>query len=85
MSGLDGFEPGKNSVFMVFPDMQGWRKLPWYTPFESTTRRGPNGGWAFLLDDANPDDGVVDNWFELMDCWYDDTSSDPGGINGYLW
>jgi len=85
MPGLKGFQPGKNGIFIVFPDQRAWQQLPGYTPLEAFEETGPYGRWAFLRDGATPDNGIVENWFELMDACYDDTSGDPGGSNGYLW
>ena len=93
MPGLEGFEPGKNGIFLVFPDGDArtgfmnarvWRSLAWYTPLEPAEEGGPYGRWAFLADGATPDNGEVENWFELLDFWFDDTSEDPGGLNGYV-
>jgi clostripain len=59
--------------------------MDWYTPLRGRGEGAPYGHWSFLADGATPDDGEIDNWFELLDCWFDDTSEDPGGFNGYVW
>lgn len=56
-----------------------------YTRLEREEEGAPYGRWSFLADGATPDDGEVENWFELMDSWFDDTTSDPGGYNRYAW
>ena len=96
MDGLAGFEPGKNGAFIVFPDgdapAQGllgstrqWQRCGWSTPLEARDEKAPYGRWAFLADGATAENGVVENWFELLDSWFDDVSKDPAGLNGYRW
>ncbi len=96
MDGLTGFENGKHGVFLVFPDgtattrgtfgeVPTWSELGWYTPLAAESEGGAYGRWAFLEDGATPGDGIVDNWFELLDAWFDDTSSSPEGLNGYAY
>lgn len=96
MSGLEGFEQGKHGIFIVCPDgdapvesrlgpTRKWTEMAWYTPLEAQNEMAPYGRWAFLADGAEPGNGVVENWFELLDCWYDDDSNDPAGLNGYAW
>jgi len=36
-------------------------------------------------DGATTGNGEVENWFELLDSWFDDTSGDAGGLNGHRW
>ena len=35
------------------------------------------GNWSFLKDGATPGNGVVENWFELLESWFNE--SDSGG------
>ncbi len=97
MKGLEGFEDGKCGVFIVFPDgdaqvkgMLGgtqplWSRFRWYSPLEAEKKTDPYGMWAFLRDGATPGNGVVENWFELLDAWFDPDPKGNGGINGYPW
>jgi clostripain len=94
MDGLTGFEPGKHGLFIVFPDGDArgerfgarvWSELAWYTPLEPAGDFGHYGRWAFLADGATPGNGKVENWFELLDSWFDDTTKVPGGLNRYRW
>jgi clostripain len=92
MDAYEGFEPGKNGVFIVLPgdDENGrrgsrWRRFDWYTPRPLAGGREPYGRWAFLRDGATEGNGAVENWFELLDSWFDDAGAGPGGINGYPW
>jgi hypothetical protein len=75
------------NVYMRTPfgSSRVWSRFGWYTPLACDGGDGPYGRWAFLADGATPDNGQVETWFELLDCWFDDTSSDPGGSNGYVW
>jgi clostripain len=84
MSAYAGFEGGKNGIFIVLPlDTPGrWRNFRWYTPLAFEERSKDLGRWAFLTDGATPGNGKVENWFELLDAWFD-AADDAGGINGY--
>ncbi len=87
MDGYADFQPGKDGVFIVMPeDQEGrWKHFGWYTPLPLEGGRQPYGRWAFLKDGATPANGKVENWFELLDSWYDDVSDAPEGLNGYRW
>jgi clostripain len=83
MSNYKGFEAGKNGVYIVLPSGEPgcWNQFRWYTPLAGTGR--DYGRWSFLKDGATPGNGVVENWFELLDFWFDDQDA-RGGINGYV-
>ncbi len=80
MSGYKQFEAGKNGVFIVLPSGRPncWKHYRWYTPL-----RGDNGenygNWSFLKDGATPGNGVVENWFELLESWFD-VAEDVGEV-----
>jgi clostripain len=80
MSGYKQFEAGKNGVFIVLPSGRPncWQHYRWYTPIRGD--RENYGNWAFLRDGAMPGNGVVENWFELLESWFGGTD-EPGGIN----
>jgi clostripain len=82
MSAYKHFEAGKNGVFVVLPSGKPdcWKQFPWYTPLRGDRRS--YGNWSFLQDGATPGNGVIENWFELLDAWFD-VADDKGGINGY--
>lgn len=94
MPGLAGFEPGRNGAFLHFPagaarairgtlGQRAWASSRWYSPLPHRDDRGVLlGDWAWCRDGATRDDGVADNWFELLDAWYDDGGGD-GGVNGW--
>ena len=84
MNAYAGFEDGKHGVFVVLPaDVPGrWRNFNWYTPKASMDGGKDYGHWAFLADGATEGNGKVENWFELLDSWFD-TPDDAGGVNGY--
>ena len=84
--GLEGFEEGRHGLYVVFPGgdasaspAAAWQALRWYHPSEGG--RG-HGRYAWCADGATPGDGRVDNWFELLDAWYD-AGEAPQGVNGY--
>lgn len=98
--GLDGYRdflPGRNGVYVVYPfsreteegspttmeSSELWSSYAWYGP-----RRGVPGAtfgnYSWCRDGARPGNGLVENWFELLDAWYDGDALD-GGANHYLW
>ena len=86
-----GFEAGKNGVFIVFPDGDGlWKEKPqwatfgWYHPGDRSNYRYSYGKYAWHNDGATPGNDVVENWFELMDSWFDN-NDEEGGVNAYRW
>ena len=97
MKGLEGFQDGKSGVYIVFPDgdaevkqLSGfpqklWARFRWYSPLDPEKEKDPYGRWAFLKDGATPDNGIVENWYELLDAWFDADPKGDGGTNGYRW
>lgn len=88
MSRYDGFEPGRHGLYVVFPGASPldegqpvWNGMSWYHP---DVRQGVHsfGGYDWCRDGAVPGNGAVENWFELLDAWFDD-GTDSGGVNGY--
>lgn len=82
-AGDDDFSPyfknGKNGVSIFFPEGDvfdkgklRWNEYIWY-----------NDNLAWCKDNAVSGDGKVDNWFELLDCWFDSTTDSTGGLNTY--
>ena len=98
MSGYRGFEAGKTGVFTSFPDgdakagglrlgrstLRVWDDFDWYVPFEVKQKDANLGNLAWCRDGATPGDRVVDNWFELLDSWFD-VDDENGGVNRYRW
>jgi clostripain len=84
MSAYAGFEDGKHGVFVNLPpDQPGrWRNFVWFTPGKHVEGGKDVGGWAFCADGAVAGNGKVENWFELLDAWFDE-ADDAGGVNGY--
>ena len=98
MEGIEGFEPDTNGVFVVVPNGEApsrsrslpgsspknrWYDFRWYTPRKPVNLPNAYGHWAWCSDGATEDNGVVENWFELLDAWFD--SEQGGGFNEYRW
>ncbi len=94
--GFKGFKPGRNGIYIVFPDGDSpvtndagapsvWSKFGWYSPLSRAGTKGPYGNWSFLRDGAQAANGKVENWFELLDYWYDEPKDDALGWNRYAW
>ncbi len=77
MSAYQNFETGKNGVFIVLPSGRPncWKHYRWYTPIKGD--REHYGNWSFLQDGGTPGNGVVENWFELLESWFQATSTAP--------
>ena len=91
MSSYVGFQKGKNGLFIVFPDGDAtdkngtqWASFKWYHPDRGLESDAVHGNLSWCRDGATRENGVVDNWFELMDSWFD-TNDAEGGINRYRW
>ncbi len=92
-----GFESGRHGLFLVFPDGdvrdrffglagRAWNRFAWYAPGDAVGERGraarhAYGKYRFCADGAAPANGAIENWFELLDRWFDDP--DDGGANRY--
>jgi len=90
-SSLPRFEAGASGVYIVFPDGDAeprrgpkgkrfWDGCEWYSPLPVDRFYGR---LAWCKDGATPGNGKVENWFELMDFWFDDTKAGPEGSNQY--
>jgi clostripain len=89
-----GFVPGRHGLYIVFPEGdkktprgQGyWESMAWYSALPVSGKRGAYGRYAWCIDGAAPSNRAVDNWFELMDAWFDAApEASLGGVNGYAW
>jgi clostripain len=89
-SSLQRFVSGSTGVWITFPDgdasvrqRDGERKLwamcRWYSPLPVD---GVYGRLAFCRDGAKAGNGVVENWFELLDAWFE-AGAENGGANCY--
>lgn len=85
------FSPGQHGLYIVFPggvptvgDTAVWSFFRWYHPGDQRTLRTAYGRYDWCRDGALPDNGRVENWFELLDSWLD-VNDASGGFNGYRW
>ena len=91
MDDSEGFEPGKHGLYIVFPggvaEIGGspvWSFFRWYHPLDQRTLRTAFGNYDWCRDGAVPGNGRVENWFELLDAWYD-VSDEARGMNFSRW
>ncbi len=76
------FEPGRNRVYILFPDgaalhdgRRHWEFLRWYSPLDVRhLSKDSFGLHAWCKNGATPVNGIVVNWFELLDSWSDITN-----------
>jgi clostripain len=87
---LPRFAAGRTGIYLTFPPGDQmvtrrdkverlWSLCRWYSPLAVP---GVWGRLAFCRDGATAGNGVVENWFELLDSWYD-ASAVGAGANGY--
>ena len=94
-SDYSDFINGKSGLAIFFPDGDAnykgdpyWARQWWYNAIDTTDGGAhPNqlyGKLAWCMDGTVTN--KVENWFELLDKWYDNpTNPSDGGLNGYQW
>jgi clostripain len=97
-SDYTSFENGKNGLFIFFPDgdlsyksKSHWTWQWWYSPLDTNIDYGTGllyGKLAWCTGGTTADS--VENWFELLDSWYDIPANgggnlSDGGLNSYQW
>ncbi len=88
MAYFPGFQNGKHGIYVVFPDgaatanaTRHWSRFRWYNALDVRDPSRSFGCYTWCRDGAEPGNGRVENWFELLDSWYD--KREGGGVNGY--
>ena len=90
----EGFRDGEHGLYLIFPEgdtktRRGktyWSKMSWYSPLAVDEGEDGYGRYAWCIDGAEPSNGEVENWFELMDAFFDSSENGiPGGENEYAW
>ena len=84
-----GFDSTRHGLYVVFPDgdektrrgQRYWTRTHWYTPLAVKGKDG-YGLYSWCSDGAKAGNGKVENWFELMDAWFDQDDA-QGGSNRY--
>jgi len=91
-SAYSGFVEGKSGVHIFFPDgdstLSGYSYRCWYYQRWYNAIAPSSGGYGKLVwcaDGATASNGSVENWFELLDNWYDTSNGSDGGLNEYQW
>lgn len=92
-----GFTNGQNGLSIFCPDgdreyyaLDGnyypfFKRQWWYNALDTNEWNGLlYGKLSWCKDNGVEGNEVVDNWFELLDCWFDEHNEDDGrGYNGY--
>ena len=89
-----GFTNNKNGIHMIFPKKTIGTKdslsyLYWYTSVDIASYLASTNDLYGKLSfcSGGSENGIVENWFEMIDRWYDDntkgTSQGLKGYNGY--
>ncbi len=91
------FQNRKNGVHIFFPDgdrlyyenpdwYPHWAYQWWYNSIDTNIDYGTDflyGKLDWCIDDATPDNSIAENWFEMLDSWFDTSNDSSGGLNGY--
>lgn len=92
LSHYEEFVPGRGGIYVTLPDgnkvrkeRNYWELADWYAPGPCVVSDAGYGRYAWCADGAQPANGVVENWFEMLDAWFDPGPADLGGSNGYAW
>ncbi len=92
-SAYSGFVEGKSGVHIFFPDGDSttgtnpnihWASQKWYNSLDLSSS-GSYGKLAWCIDGATAGDSTDQNWFELLDSWFDTINDGTGGLNDYQW
>ena len=91
----NSFERGKNGVHIFFPDgddhtysgKRQWASQWWYNPIDTGQELTPYGqclyGKLQFCGSGTQANGIVENWFEMLDKYCDDHVSSGYGAVGY--
>ncbi|MBP7553439.1 MAG: clostripain [Spirochaetes bacterium] len=90
-SEFDNYVSGKNGLTIFFPagdkpyyTSKYWNYQIWYNPLDASEFSNYYGKILWCQDNATRDNGIVENWFELLDYFYDDKTRNGGeSINYY--
>ncbi|GAA0076016.1 clostripain [Clostridium sp. CTA-5] len=99
-SKFKGFTEGKNGMSIFLPDgnkiytdsfsyisFPCWQGQSWYNSIDTTIIKDNYlyGKLSWCKDGQTPKINDVGNWFELLDCWFDTSNDETGGVNRYQW
>lgn len=99
-SDFSGFEEKKNGISIFFPDGDKsytnpdnitdiyWAFQWWYNSIDTNTDYAAGyyyGKLAWCIDVVIESNNTVENWFEMLDSWFDTSNGGDGGLNGYQW
>ncbi|MBP5449270.1 MAG: hypothetical protein J6Y01_04050 [Spirochaetales bacterium] len=80
------FENGKCGLAIFSPFYQYlWTQNLSYNAIEITAADGISGygNYAWCIDGCEPNNNEPENWFELLDSWFDINNNESGGRNHY--
>ena len=76
-SSYTGFQKNTNGLAVFFPYDGNWSDQVWYHPYDMSSFTYCYGKISWCKDGATENNGI-ENWFELLDSWYD-----SGDVNSY--
>ncbi len=84
----------KSGIYQVIPEGNRlfsktknsfWSHCDWFSPDDKSSNQDSYGQYDWCIDGAIRGNDQVDNFFELLDCLFDDTNDERGGVNKYQW
>lgn len=99
-SSFKNFAEGKNGISIFLPDgskvykdlysgssYTGWQAQRWYNSLDTGAIDSDllYGKLSWCKDGQSSKINHVGNWFELLDCWFDNSNEPSGGFNWYIW
>ncbi|GJM32962.1 MAG: clostripain [Saprospiraceae bacterium] len=87
----ESFVEGKSGVYLIVPmgdnvfsrsGRSFWAHTTWYHPDDKSASENSYGFYDWCRNGANPNNGKVENFFELLDYLFDE-QNDEGGVNQY--
>lgn len=89
---FNNFEDGKNGISIFFPDgdreeysVRFWEREVWYNAIDTSIFGSESlyGKLDWCIDNASQGNNKVENWFEMLDAWFDIDNLSSGGLNKY--
>ena len=92
----NGFLNGKNGIHIFLPNgdntingnLTHWAYQWWYNSINTNDVYGKGfyyGNLSWCCNGATPHNNGVENWFEMLDAWFDPLNDASGGVNAYQW
>ncbi|WP_282122530.1 clostripain-related cysteine peptidase [Algibacter mikhailovii] len=88
------FVEGKSGIYQIIPKGNRifsqtknsfWSHCGWFHPDDKSANQNSYGQYDWCINGATRANNQVDNFYELLDCLFDETNTESGGVNNYAW